>query len=577
MDQTIEGIIEGYLKGPYDVETKNQIRKLQKEDPKQLEELFSGHMSFGTGGMRGLVGIGPNRMNVYTIREATLGLALYLKKCFPKKLLSVVIGYDSRKTSRMFAFEAARTLAQHGVSSFIFNEMRPLSLVSFGVRHLHADAGIMITASHNPPEYNGFKVYWNDGGQITSPHDTEIEKEINSIQGHGAVPASTALDPYIHVLNKEVDEAYLDALKQLQLYPATNKSDLKVVYTPLHGTGGMIVPLAMYQSGLTSLSFVKEQMVADGLFATTPSPNPETKEALSLGIVQMQKEGADILLANDPDADRLGVVIMHENKPFILTGNQIASLMIYGILQALSEQNAIPERMVVVETIVTTGLIKKIVESYGGSVEWVLTGFKYIAEKIREWEKQPDGPQFLFGCEESLGSLYGTFARDKDGVEACCLISEIGWKLKTEGKTLYDALEELWKKFGYFEETLVTSTFSDTQEGKNHMAKIMAALRSHPLHEISDYRVVAWEDLLQGSFSGEEKYRRGKGLPRSDVIIITLEDESRIIVRPSGTEPKVKMYLMLQEAVSEKNLSDVRAKVGEKMKAFSGAMRAMFR
>lgn len=547
--------VHAWLEGPYDIDTKEAIRKLMVENIPETENAFYSYLSFGTGGMRGLMGIGPNRMNLYTVRQTTKGLADYLKKMVPKKQLKVVIGFDSRNNSKMFALEAARVLAAASIEAFVFKDLRPTPLVSFACRHLSCDAAIMITASHNPPEYNGYKVYWSDGGQVISPHDVGIMREVERIRAEGKlITVADEHDLYIHELGKEIDEVYLETIKPLSLWPGKSKDALSVVYSCLHGTGGTLVPQALNQCGFRSISYVKEQMIPDGNFPTAHSPNPEIPEALKLGIDLLMRRSLDLFLATDPDADRMGAVVNHNDAPYILTGNQIAALMAEWTLRQLVAQEKLPPHPVLVKSIVTSPLIAKIAASWGASCCDVLPGFKYIAQKMNEWEKSPEKGHFIFGCEESYGYLYGTYARDKDGVISSCVLSEIAWHLKTHGKTLVNALEDIWERFGYFEESTMTSSFSETKAGRDRMAEIMKKLRTNHPERFGDLSCIAFEDLQKQEFRGDPSLRVGEGLPPSDVLLFTLEDFSKIIVRPSGTEPKVKIYFMLRSLIGEGDL-----------------------
>lgn len=561
--------VQAWLEGPFDMDTKRAIIEMGRTDPEGLENAFYSYLSFGTGGMRGLMGIGPNRMNIYTVRQTTKGLANYLKLQSGAKMLRVAIGFDSRHNSQLFALEAARVLAASSIEAFLFKDLRPTPMVSFACRFLHCNAAIMITASHNPPEYNGYKVYWADGGQVLPPHDTGIMKEVEEVRRGGIIPVSPEQDPYIHILGKEIDEAYLAELHQLELWPETDKSSLKVVYSSLHGTGGTIVPQALHQIGITNLSLVKQQMVPDGAFPTTKYPNPEAEEALRLGIDMMMSTNSDLFLATDPDADRLGVVVNHNGTQHILTGNQISSIATEWIFKRLSERGVLPSNGAVVKTIVTTPLVRKIAERWGGKCYEVLTGFKYIAQKMNEWENNPEQARFIFGCEESYGYLYGTHARDKDGVVCSCVMSEIAWHLKTEGKTLVDALHELWEKYGYFDESLLTCAFGETKAGRDRMAGVMSDLRAHPPQTFNGSSTIAFEDLLTHQFQGDPIHRIGEDLPKADVLFFTLQDESKVIIRPSGTEPKIKVYFMLA-ASKEGSLEEVQKATktrAEKMRA----------
>jgi phosphomannomutase len=538
--------IQAWLDGPYDMDTKAEIRRMKQSDREGLENAFYTHLTFGTGGMRGLMGIGPNRMNMYTVRQSTRGLANYLKRLYGQKILRVAVGFDSRNNSQLFANEAARVLAAASIEAFLFYNLRPTPLVSFACRHLTCDAAIMITASHNPPLYNGYKVYWNTGGQVLPPHDMEIIKEIEAVRASGVVPVSPVGDPYIHIIGKEIDDAYLKAIKHLSLWPGRPKGLINVVYSSLHGTGGTIVPQALEQVGVVSPDLVKAQMTPDGAFPAAPIPNPEVPETMRLGTEQMMTSGADVFLATDPDADRLGVVVNHKGVAHTLSGNQIASIMTEYIFRQLTSAGTVPSKPIVVKTIVTSPLVRSIAEKWGGACVDVLTGFKYIAQKMDELEADPEKGHFVFGCEESLGYLYGTYVRDKDGVVCASAVSEIAWFLKMEGKTLVDALEELWMTYGYHEESLLTCSFEETKVGRDQMVNVMKFLRKNPPSQFDGSQVVGIEDLLAGTFTGDARLRIGADLPQADVLIFTLIDGSSLIVRPSGTEPKIKVYLMMK-------------------------------
>ncbi len=566
--------VQAWLEGPYDPDTKRAIIEMGATNPDALENAFYSYLSFGTGGMRGLMGVGPNRMNIYTVRQTTKGLANYLKLQPGAKMLRVAIGFDSRKNSQLFALEAARVLAASSIEAFLCKDLRPTPMVSFACRALGCHAAIMITASHNPAEYNGYKVYWSDGGQVLPPHDTGIIKEVEEVRRGGLIPVSPEQDPYIHIIGKEMDEEYLQALRSRILWPDADKSSLKVLYSCLHGTGGTVVPQALRQAGITNLSFVKDQMAPDGAFPTTRYPNPEVEEALRLGIEMMMAEGLDLFLATDPDADRLGVVVNHRGTAHILTGNQIASIATEWIFRQQTARGLMPSRPVVVKTIVTTPLVRKIAESWGATCYDVLTGFKYIAQKMNECERTPEMGQFVFGCEESYGYLYGTHARDKDAVISASLLAEIAWHLKTEGKTLVDALHDLWEKYGYFDESQVTCAFGETKAGRDRMAAVMAALRSNPPQVFNGTPTVAFEDLLANTFQGDPVYRVGATLPQADVLLFTLSDLSKVIIRPSGTEPKIKVYCMVpaSQGHSLEQVQQATQQRAEKLKLFLKGM-----
>ena len=534
MDTLTKQRIEKWLQEPFDLETRSQVQMLLSSGGKELEDSFYKELSFGTGGLRGLMGVGTNRMNRYTVRRSTQGLGNYLKKEMKQQNLSVVIGFDNRLLSREFANEAASVLIQNGIHVFFLKNLRPTPYISFACRHFGASAAIMITASHNPKEYNGYKVYWQDGAQVVSPHDEGIIQEISKIdnfdlpQGHS--PGT------LHLIGDELDISYVDAIRPLQNFPSENKSfgnELQITYTSLHGTGITIVPMVLVDWGFTSLHFVYKQIVPDGTFPTVKVPNPEYKEALQLGLDLMESSSSDLLLATDPDADRLGVAVQHRGKPVILNGNETASICTEYLCSILSSKKELPLRSAIITTIVSTDLIKTICAAYNVECHLVLTGFKYIGEKIHLWETEPFSPSFLFGAEESYGYLYGTQARDKDAIIMSCLLAEIALHCKKLGKTLVDFLYEIYQKHGIFRESLISIEFAPGKEGSDSIANLMNRLRKKPLQEIGGIKVLQIEDYLEKHLTG---------LPESDVLVLRLEDESKLIVRPSGTEPKLKIY-----------------------------------
>lgn len=547
IDSTTKKNIDLWLNGKYDLQTKEETRTLLRDDPQQAIDAFYRTLSFGTGGLRGVMGPGTNRMNIYTVRSATQGLANYLIKTDPQKKHSVIIGYDSRHRSALFSQEAARVLAGNGIQVYLFKELRPTPLVSFGCREKHCSAAIVVTASHNPPEYNGYKVYWNDGAQVLPPHDQGIIDESQKITDNASIRLSAPDHPLIVWIDREIDTAYLKAIDSLQHYPKDNKtkgSSLKIVYTNLHGTGITLVPPALRQWGFNSTHPVPEQEKPDGDFPTVKSPNPEDGEALLLGIRQMLATKGDLLIATDPDTDRMGVVVNDHGNAVILNGNQIAVLSLYHICKALSEQKRLPEKAVFVKTIVTTELFKTIAEKgYKKSCVDVLPGFKYIAEKIREWEGIPNGPQFIYGGEESYGTLLGTHARDKDAVIASCLIAEAALQAKLHGKTLMDTLEEIYRKFGFFHEKLLSVKYEESKEGHEKMSRAMARLRQAPPSHLGGIAVRSFEDYENSVKKDLVSQKTEKiSLPKSNILLFWLQDGSKLVIRPSGTEPKIKIY-----------------------------------
>jgi len=507
--------------------------------PQQLEDAFSENLKFGTGGMRGIMGIGTNRMNLYTIQMATQGLANYLLKNPPSTdKHRVFISYDSRNNSKEFATEAARVLAGNGIGVFLTSELRPTPYVSFGVREKKCSAGIMITASHNPKEYNGYKVYWSDGAQVVPPHDKGIVEEVQMVQSFDQIKLAPKNSPLIEIVSPEFDLEYLDTIEKLQLDPKEDHlvgDRLKITYTPLHGTGNKLVPAALRRWGFTNVNLVDRQIVPDGNFSTVHSPNPENREALSLGIKQLENTQSDILIATDPDADRMAVVALHKGKSHLLTGNQIACICLEYICMTLKNQKRIPENGAAVTTIVSTDLFGEIARSYGVTCFEVLTGFKYIGELIGKWEKDRSHT-FLFGAEESYGYLLGTHSRDKDAIIASCLIAEIALLMQVEGRTLVDFLGDIYEKHGLFMEKQKVIDFPPGKDGMEQMNGIMEKLRSESNTKIGDYKVIAIEDYQNGY----------GGLPPSNVLLFRLEGKGKVVVRPSGTEPKLKIYALLR-------------------------------
>ena len=534
----IEKRVSYWLNGPFDEKTKEEVRLLQK-DPQTLIDAFFCDLSFGTGGMRGLMGVGTNRLNNYTIRLATQGLANYLKKQPQKKHLSVVIGFDSRHHSEEFAREAAHVLAGNGIHVYLLSALRPTPYISFACRFKKASAAIMITASHNPKEYNGYKVYWSDGAQVVHPHDEGIVKEVESLKSLDEVKLGTSIET---VAVEPLDQEYLKAIAPLQHFKQESHAQgnsLQIVYTSLHGTGITMIPQALKEWGFSTIHFVDNQITLDGDFPTVQFPNPEYPETLKLGIEKMRATGSDILLASDPDADRLGVVVKHQGKPTLINGNELAAICVdyLGSILKLDQKKAF------VTTIVTTELLKKIAHSYGATLIEVLTGFKYIGEKIHLWETSKEGYQFIFGAEESYGYLLGTHARDKDAIVTSCLIAEMALHAKLKGITLIDCLHQIYKKHGIYRESQASLNFKPGQEGMEQMAAVMDKLRSHPPEAIGGKAVIYYEDYeKQKRIYIKDKREELLELPVSDVLLFRLEDDSRLVIRPSGTEPKVKIY-----------------------------------
>lgn len=548
LDSNTEDNVNKWLSDEYDAETQLAVQKMLKENPKEIADAFYTQLKFGTGGLRGIMGIGCNRMNRYTVGTATQGLANYInQQPKPIKGHSVFIGYDSRHHSREFAEVSAKILAGNGIEVYLFEDIRPTPLVSFGCRYKKCSAAIVITASHNPPEYNGYKVYWEDGSQLLPPHDRNVITEVKKISGPSQVKSVDALiHPLIHIIGSEVDEAYLNAITPLQNYPEINKSHgntLQIVYTNIHGSGIKIVPQALRQWGFDTIRFVERQIIADGNFPTVRSPNPEEAAALKMGIEIMLKHCADLLIGTDPDADRVGAAVRHHGEALLLNGNQIACICLQHICEAQSSRNRLDERAAFVKSIVTTELFQVICDAYKRPCYNVLPGFKYYGEKIRIWEQEPDGPIFIFGGEESYGYLYGTQTRDKDAAIGAVLLCEAALKAKLQGLTLIDQLEKIYRTYGYYFDKLMQIQFGESKSERENMEKSMESLLENPPKNIQGIAVHAIEDYKRSVKTYIQTGRTEPiALPKSDVLAFRLEDGSKLTIRPSGTEPKIKIY-----------------------------------
>ena len=523
---------ESWLSDEYDAQTRERVRYLIDNDRKELEESFYRHLEFGTGGLRGIMGVGTNRMNKYTVGMATQGVANYMKANF-KNLdkIKVAISYDCRNNSREFAQITANVFAANGFRVYLFDSLRPTPELSYTIRHFGCQGGVMITASHNPKEYNGYKAYWEDGAQVTSPHDTNIIDQVLKITSPAQVLFSCE-NPDIVTIGEDVDKAYLKDISTLFLSPESVKrhQDLKIVYTPLHGTGVKLVPEALEMIGFRNIYKVEEQCVNDGNFPTVKSPNPEESSALEMAVALAEEKGADIVMATDPDADRLGIAVRdNENKIVLLNGNQTATLLTYYLLRRWKDLGKLNENTYMVKTIVTTELLAVMAERFGVKMYNVLTGFKYIAQVIRENEGKGT---FIGGGEESYGYNAGEFVRDKDAVVASCLVAECAAWAADSGKTLYALLQDIYKEFGYYKEALVSVT-KQGKSGLEEIQNIMKRYRQTPPAELAGSRVVKVVD-----YNNPEE----TGLPKSNVLQFYGEDGTVVSVRPSGTEPKIKFY-----------------------------------
>jgi phosphoglucomutase len=528
-----------------DTELKNQLNDLS-DNEKQLEEVFYKNLEFGTGGMRGEIGVGTNRMNLYTVRKASAGLAAYIEsQGLEAKTRGVVIAYDSRHKSVEFAMEAARTLATRGIKTFVFDELRPTPVLSFAVRHLHAFSGIVITASHNPPEYNGFKVYGPDGGQLPPASADAVIEKVNEIENELIIEVenekSLKSAGLIEIIGAAVDQAYLEKIKTISENPnLADEADITIVFTPLHGTANKPVRDALKTLEYQNVHIVVEQELPDPEFSTVASPNPEEHAAFELAIRDGKKVGADILIATDPDADRLGIAVKNDEDEYVvLTGNQTGALLLDYILSQKMEKGMLPKNGVVMKTIVTSEIGRKIAAQYGLDTVDVLTGFKFIAEKINEYETTGEY-RFIFGYEESYGYLIGDFARDKDAVQAALLATEVCAFYKKQGLSLYDGLMSVFEKYGYYQEGLRSLTLKG-KEGAEQIQQILATFRSKPLTQLGELTVQSTEDYLTGLRMTEERTEK-IDLPKSNVLKFFFNDGSWVCLRPSGTEPKVKFY-----------------------------------
>lgn len=567
MNGSIEERVNLWLNDDYDEATKQTLRDIQQNNPDELVEAFYRDLEFGTGGLRGIMGVGTNRMNKYTVGTATQGLANYLKKQFPGQDISVAVSFDSRNNSPYFADITADVLSANDITCHLFPALRPTPVLSFAVRHLHCQAGVMVTASHNPKEYNGYKVYWSDGGQLVPPHDKNTIAEVNLVKTIHNIRWTRKTEK-VHIIGPELDESYLKLVKGLSLHPEAiaRQKDLKIVYTPLHGTGITMVPQALKMYGFENVSIVKEQAIADGDFPTVKSPNPEEKSALTLAIAQAEVEKADLVLATDPDADRVGIAIRNDKGEMILlNGNMTGSLLIHYLLTQWKALGKLTGSQFIVKTIVTTELIDRMASCLQVPCENVLTGFKYIAEKIKEFEGKKT---FIGGGEESYGYLAGDFVRDKDAVIACCLIAEMAAFYAANGKSLYEILLEIYHEYGFYKEDLLSLT-KQGKSGAEAIAQMMVDYRNNPPKEINGQKVLVMKDFQAGiSYDFENGTQDVIALPKSNVLQFFTADQSKITVRPSGTEPKIKFYFGVVGSLPQiADYDKINNQLSEKIKA----------
>ena len=545
-----------WAENPYfDTETRSAAKKLLADDKQnEREECFGSLLEFGTGGLRGIMGVGTNRINRYTIQMATEGVARIInKKGKESDASGVVIGYDSRHRSFEFAQVSSQVLAAHGIPVFLFREIAPTPLVSCELLRRKAIAGIIITASHNPPEYNGYKVYWENGGLIVPPEDTQIIEEVRSIKRIDEIPTvpfeKALQEGKVVWIDNQADEYFLENVRKLSLGDRENNKKLGVVFTPLHGTGGRLVPELLRQQGFEKVKVVAEQMLPDGDFSTVASPNPEEKESFAMAQATASEDD-ELILANDPDADRLGVMVRDAEKNWQwLSGNQIGVLILDFVISALKLQKRLPQKGVIISTVVTSPLVSKMARANGLNAIEVLTGFKWIRQAALRFEKE-EGGEFVFGMEESHGFLMGNHSGDKDGIWASMAFAEMAAALKENKLTPIDRLNQIYQQYGVHLDALGTQTFKGTK-GMAKIQQIMRELRNSPPESVAGQAVVKITDYLENKILCGNESRQGPGLPQSNVIALELADNSRITARPSGTEPKIKYYFNLQGKDSE--------------------------
>jgi phosphoglucomutase len=551
MTQAIDQKVATWLTGNYDDATKEAVSALQKSHPDELAESFYKNLEFGTGGLRGVMGVGTNRINKYTIGMATQGFANYLSKTYPGEKIAVAIAHDSRNNARFFAETTAQVFAANGFTVYLFEDLRPTPELSFAIRHLNCKAGVVCTASHNPKEYNGYKAYWNDGGQLVPPHDTNVITEVELIQSVDDVKWSGG-EANIQLLGKETDDAYIKMVKSLSVYPEViaQQNDLKIVYTPIHGTGIKLVPQVLAEFGFTNVHIVEEQSIPDGNFPTVKYPNPEESETMSIGLAKAKALDADILLGTDPDADRVGVGVKnHKGEWVLMNGNQTAVLAFAYMMEARRAKGIAKPNDMVITTIVTTEMINEVAKQNEVACYNVLTGFKWIAELVKEKEGKE---KYIIGGEESFGLMIGDEIRDKDAVSAVALLCEMAAYEKSKGKTLFDKMIELYIQYGFYYEQLISIT-KKGMNGQQEIAKMMEGYRVNPPATINgskvatllDYELQVGKNLLTG-----ETWKIN--LPKSNVLQFITADGSKISARPSGTEPKIKFYFSVHTSLKNR-------------------------
>ena len=541
LEQLVMSKAQKWLEGNYDEATKAQVKYLIDNDKKELTECFYKDLEFGTGGLRGIMGVGSNRMNEYTVGMATQGLSNYLKECFAGQEVKVAVAHDSRNNSRFFAERVADIFASNGFKVYLFDELRPTPELSFAIRELGCQSGVVVTASHNPKEYNGYKAYWADGAQVTPPHDKNIIAEVEKITSIDQIELGKNPEN-ITILGKEFDDIYLARIKGLSMAPeaVAKNHDMKIVYSPMHGAGVKLVPASLRNFGFTNIIMVEEQSVVDGNFPTVASPNPEERATMSMAIELARKEGAELVIATDPDADRIAIAVLDDKGEYVLlNGNQTMVLLLSYMLTRWGELGKLDGKQFVIKTIVTSEMVKAVADAYGVKCYDCLTGFKYIAKIIRENEGKTT---YIGGGEESFGFLAGDFVRDKDAVSACALAAEAMAWAKEKGLTLHEWLKELYVKYGFYREGLV-SVVRKGKEGAEEIQKMMVDMRTNPpktilgspVVKINDFLSLEQTDVVTGTKTPIEQ-------DKSNVLQFFTEDGTKVSVRPSGTEPKIKFY-----------------------------------
>ena len=555
MSQAIDQKIASWLEGNFDAATKDEIRSLQANQPDMLQDAFYRNLEFGTGGLRGLMGVGTNRVNKYTIGMATQGFSNYLLKTYPNESISVVVGHDSRNNSRFFAETTAQVFAANGIKVYLFEALRPTPELSFAIRQLQCKAGVVCTASHNPKEYNGYKAYWNDGGQLVPPHDKNVITEVEAIQSLEEVKW-TGGDALIEIIGAVMDASYIAMLKTLSVYPEViaAQSDLKIVYTPIHGTGITLVPKVLEAYGFKNVHVVEEQATPDGNFPTVAYPNPEESETMRIGLEKAKALNADILLGTDPDADRVGIGVKnHKGEWVLMNGNQTAVLAFAYMMEARRAKGIAAPNDMVVTTIVTTEMINEVARQNEVNCYNVLTGFKWIAELVKEKEGKEN---YIIGGEESFGLMIGDQIRDKDAVSAVALLCEMAAYEKNKGKSLFDKMIELYMQYGFYYEHLISIT-KKGMNGQQEIAAMMEGYRKQPPTEIAGMKVVTLLDYqLQVSTNLQTGVQTTIQLPKSNVLQFVTEDGTKISARPSGTEPKIKFYFSVNTVLPNREAFD---------------------